>query len=1017
MQSCIPPALSNEPDQLGICGGPGLFWISRLKQRVPTAVVLGLLAASFAGSVPSAAASPTSSPVAQTSSVAAACPAPTPGTAQCQALVRTDVTAASAAAVSPQSGPGGGYGPADLRSAYSLPTGTEGTGMTIAIVDAYDLPSAEADLATYRTWYGLPACTTANGCFHKVNENGGSTPPSTTAVGTGWDYEISLDLDMVSATCPNCHIVLVEANSNLYNDLGTGVNTAVTMGAMAVSNSYAGPEGSAFNETYLDSTYFNHPGHAIVASTGDCGYDCVGQFHGSVLNSVGYPAASPDVVAVGGTSLSGSVGSGWTETAWGNGYGGAGSGCSINEARPSWQPAGACGSMRSEADVSAVADPATGVAIVLNGLWGIEGGTSAAAPIIAGIYGLGGTPTAGSYPASHLYSDTADLNDAVGGNNDVTYHTCPSGSLLCNGKVGYDGPTGLGTPSGILAFSNATVPGKPIALTAHKGDSSASLSWTAPSSGGLPITGYTVTQVGSGVVTCAMAGATSCTVGGLTNGNNYTFTVHATNLVGDGPESDPSNTVTPATPTAPAKPTGVTALGGVQSAAVTWTAPDDGGSAITGYTVTSSPDGKQCTTTGALSCSVADLTIGQTYTFTVIAHNILGPSDPSDPSTGVLVISGATYHPLAAPARLLDTRSSIGLGGKLVANTPRTFQVTTRGGVPAGATAGTGNVTVTGETNSWAIYIGPTAIVKPPTSTINFSKGDVTANGLTVALSPGGTLSATYLSGSGNTTDLVFDVTGYFTPDTTGATYHPLTPARILDTRKNIGMAGKLIANTPRTFPVRLHGGVPADATAVTGNVTVTGSTNSWAVYLGPTAVVKPATSTINFKKGQVLANNLTVALSTSGALSATYLSSAGNTTDLVFDVTGYYTADLTGAKYVPITPARLLDTRIGNGLPGKLVANVPQTFNIAGRGVPSDATSVSANVTVVKETNSWAVFVGPIAAAKPETSTLNFSKGDVRANGLTVSLGAGGTLSVTYLSSAGNTTDLVLDVTGYYLP
>jgi hypothetical protein len=516
-----------------------------------------------------------------------------------------------------------------------------------------------------------------------------------------------------------------------------------------------------------------------------------------------------------------------------------------------------------------------------------------------------------------------------------------------------------------------------------------------------------------------MSGATSCTVGGLTNGNDYTFTVHATNLVGDGPESDPSNTVTPALPTAPAKPTGVTALGGVQSATVTWTAPDDGGSAITGYTVTSSPDGKQCTTTGAvtLTCSVGGLTVGQTYTFTVIAHNAIGPSDLSDPSTGVLVISGATYHPLAAPARILDTRSNIGLSGKLSANTPRTFQVTTRGGVPAGATAVTGNVTVTGETNSWAIYIGPAAIVKPPTSTINFSKGDVTANGLTVALSTGGTLSATYLATAGNTTDLVFDVTGYFTPDTTGATYHPLTPARILDTRKNIGLAGKLVANTPRTFAVRLHGGVPADATAVTGNVTVTGSTNSWAVYLGPTAVVKPATSTINFKKGQVLANNLTVALSSSGSLSATFLSSAGNTTDLVFDVTGYYTADLTGAKYVPITPARLLDTRVGNGLPGKLVANVPQTFNITGRGVPVDATSISANVTVVKETNSWAVFVGPIAAAKPDTSTLNFSKGDVRANGLTVSLGAGGTLSVTYLSSAGNTTDLVLDVTGYYLP
>jgi hypothetical protein len=976
-----------------------------------------LLAASFAGAVPSAAASPELSPAAQTSNFTAACPAPTPGTAECQALVRTDVTAVSAAAVSPQSLPPG-YGPADLESAYSLPTGAEGTGMTVAIVDAYDLPTAESDLVTYRARYGLPACTTANGCFSKVNESGLNSPLPATAVNTGWDYEISLDLDMVSAACPNCHIILVEASSNSYDDLGTGVNTAVHMGAMAVSNSYAGPEESAFNETYLDSTYFNHPGIAIVASTGDCGYDCVGQFKGAVYNSVGYPAASPDVIAVGGTSLSGHVGSGWTESAWGNNiYGGAGSGCSKYETKPSWQPTGACGSFRTEADVSAVADPGTGVAIVLNGSWGIEGGTSAAAPIIAGIYGLGGTPTPGSYPASHLYADTADLNDVVGGNNDVTEHTCPTGSLLCNGKVGYDGPTGLGTPNGIVAFSNPTVPGKPTALTALEGHSSAGLSWTAPSSGGLPIESYSVTEVGSGAVPCATTGATSCTVSGLTNGDNYTFTVLATNLVGDGPESDPSNTVTPTSPTAPAKPTGVSAQGGIASATVTWTAPDDGGSAITLYTVTSSPDGKQCTTTGALTCAVTDLTIGQTYSFSVIARNLVGPSDPSDPSTGVMVISGATYHPLLAPARLLDTRSAIGLSGKLFANTPRTFQVATRGGVPAGAAAVTGNVTVTGETNSWAIYIGPDAIVKPSTSTINFSKGDVTANGLTVALGAGGTLSATYLATAGNTTDLVFDVTGYFTPDTTGATYHPLTPARVLDTRKAVGLSGKLVANTPRTFAVWLAGGVPGNATAVTGNVTVTGSTNSWAVYLGPTAVVKPATSTINFKKGQVLANNLTVALSPTGSLSATYLSSAGNTTDLVFDVTGYYTADLTGAKYVPIVPARLLDTRYGNGLPGKLTANEPQTVSITGRGVPVDATAVSANLTVVKETSSWAVFMGPVATAKPATSTINFSRGDVRANGLTVALGAGGTLSATYLSTAGNTTDLVLDVTGYYLP
>jgi hypothetical protein len=146
-------------------------------------------------------------------------------------------------------------------------------------------------------------------------------------------------------------------------------------------------------------------------------------------------------------------------------------------------------------------------------------------------------------------------------------------------------------------------------------------------------------------------------------------------------------------------------------------------------------------------------------------------------------------------------------------------------------------------------------------------------------------------------------------------------------------------------------------------------------------------------------------------------MSSAGNTTDLVFDVTGYYTADLTGDKYVPITPSRLLDSRYSNGLSGRLSANVPRPFQITGRGVPTEATGISANVTVVNETGSWAVFVGPDQIAKPPTSTLNFVKGDVRANGLTVALGTGGTLSATYMSGKGNTTNLVMDVTGYFAP
>jgi hypothetical protein len=344
--------------------------------------------------------------------------------------------------------------------------------------------------------------------------------------------------------------------------------------------------------------------------------------------------------------------------------------------------------------------------------------------------------------------------------------------------------------------------------------------------------------------------------------------------------------------------------------------------------------------------------------------------------------------------------------------------VTGRDVIPIGATAVTGNLTVTNPTSTWAVYLGPSEIVSPASSTLNFVKGDTTANGVTVALSPTGTLSATYMAGSGNTTDLVFDLTGYFTPDTTGATYHPLTPARLLDTRVGNGLAGKLKANTPRTFPVWLRGNVPGNATAVTGNLTVTGATNTWAVYIGPYAVAKPSTSTVNFKKGQTVANNLTVALDPAhGTLSVTYMASPGNTTDLVFDVTGYYTQDLSGAKFVPITPVRLLDTRSGNGLSGKVFAKTPRTVQLVGRGVGDGAVAVCANATVANPTSTWAVFIGPDRIPNPPTSTINFVKGEARANGLTVALGDGGTVSATYMSGAGNTTDLVLDVSGYFLP
>ncbi|MDQ2888839.1 MAG: S53 family peptidase [Chloroflexota bacterium] len=320
-----------------------------------------------------------------------------------------------------------GLGPNNLQNAYHLPAATAGKGKTVAIVDAYDDPSAEADLAAYRAAYGLPACTTTNGCFKKVDQQGGNKYPQ---ADSGWGGEISLDLDMVSAICPNCHILLVEANSSSFSDLGSSVNTAVRLGATTVSNSYGGSEDGQ-SAKYIAS-YYNHPGVIITASSGDSGY------------GVQLPAAFNSVIAVGGTSLNTARNSrGWTERTWN----GSGSGCSQYVSKPSWQKDSGC-KKRTVADVSAVADPYTGVAVYDtygNNGWNVYGGTSASSPIIASVFALAGN--AKTINGSYLYSHSSSLNDVTSGNNG----SCRT-RYLCTAGSGYDGPTGLGTPNGTGAF-------------------------------------------------------------------------------------------------------------------------------------------------------------------------------------------------------------------------------------------------------------------------------------------------------------------------------------------------------------------------------------------------------------------------------------------------------------------------------------------------------------------------------------------------------------------------------------
>jgi hypothetical protein len=388
----------------------------------------------------------------------AVCGAAAPGYSRCHAHVRTLPDGKTVASnPTPQ-----GLTPANLQSAYNIPSG--GTG-TVALIDAQDDPNAESDLAVYRAQFGLPACTTANGCFTKVNQNGAASPlPSGD---TGWGGEISLDLDMVSAACPGCKIILVEANSASNDDLGAAVNAAAALGANAISNSYGGSESSS--DTSTDTQYYNHPGILITASAGDNGY------------GVEYPAAGEYVLGVGGTSLTTSTSTrGWAEAAWSDG----GSGCSAYEKKPSFQTDTGC-SKRTVADVSAIADPDTGVAVydTYGGSaagaagWEVYGGTSAASPLVAAILVAAGK---GNVTNGWPYANTADFYDVTSGSNG----SCSSSAkYLCTAGPGYDGPTGWGTPNGeAIKGSSGTSSSSSSSGTTSSSSSSSSSSSTSSSS-------------------------------------------------------------------------------------------------------------------------------------------------------------------------------------------------------------------------------------------------------------------------------------------------------------------------------------------------------------------------------------------------------------------------------------------------------------------------------------------------------------------------------------------------------
>jgi hypothetical protein len=416
--------------------------------------VLTLMTAGVAGATPAvgSASKPASPAAAQpllNTNTNAPCNAPQKkGFARCLAVVRTATQGTIVAQASAP--PSTALGPADIQSAYNLPA--SGGGQTVAIVDAYGYSQAEADLAVFRTQYGLPPCTAANGCFTKRDQNGGENYP---AEDQGWALETALDLDAVSAACPACNILLVEGNDAGVDSLGTAVETAIALGAKFVSNSYGIP-GEFQDEKNYDH-YFDHSGVVVLASSGDFG------------DVTSWPSTIPHVVSVGGTRLAkdSSVARGWKETAWGTtptGAQGGGSGCSPYEPRPDYQQTieTNCPNNRASADIAADADPVSGLAVYDSGFqgWVKVGGTSLASPLTAAMYALGGPPVAGTYPVTYPYRDPQQANDL----NDITEGVNGDcGNLLCQAGPGWDGPTGLGTPNGVAALrsgAHGTITGR-----------------------------------------------------------------------------------------------------------------------------------------------------------------------------------------------------------------------------------------------------------------------------------------------------------------------------------------------------------------------------------------------------------------------------------------------------------------------------------------------------------------------------------------------------------------------------
>jgi Putative Ig domain len=547
----------------------------------------------------------------------------TPGKKHCL-VIKNTAAHPTAQTVRPNAIPSGdGYGPSQFQAAYNLAAASaaDGSGTTVAVVDAYNDPTAASDLAEYRSAAGLPALT--SGQFTQYNQEGETSPlPATAPADDDWTLEESLDVDMVSAICPLCKIDLVEAN----NDSGTGLyvaeeTAATTLGAKYISNSWGGSESST--DTTYDSEYFGVSGVVYTASAGDSAYS------GGVI----YPATSPHVVSVGGTTLNTTSNSrGWTESVWEtSSTEGTGSGCSSNEPQPAWQAAlsviTAVCSHRVDNDVAADADPNTGAAVYDttngNGGWNEVGGTSESSPMIAAVFALAGNNgNGGDNAADSIYTHTSNLYDVTSGSNG----SCGS-SILCTAKTGYDGPTGWGTPDGLTAFQSTSS------------------------------TGNTVTVTNPGSQTGTVGTAASLQITATDSASGQTLTYSATGLPAGLSINSSTGLISGTPTTAGTSSVTVTAkdtTGASGSASFTWTI-----NSATGNTVTVTNPGNQTGTVGtavSLQIQATDSASGQTLTYSATGL----PAGLSISTTGLISGTPTTAGTSSVTVTAKDTTGATG---------------------------------------------------------------------------------------------------------------------------------------------------------------------------------------------------------------------------------------------------------------------------------------------------------------------------------------------------------------------